>query len=104
MEIQQNNSPAQPVAPATDGAALQTYEDCLKAIETGENDTNVDNVKATLRRLKSFFTNRVGKKTRSKERGGFESTKTALEQRDGKFSKYEAKPIDGAGASAFSKP
>jgi len=86
-----NIQTAVPAAPV-EAAALQTYEDCLNAINTLENDTNVDNLKAGMKKLKYFFENRVKKKDRKRSDDGFGITKKAIES-GRTFSRFEPKPL-----------
>lgn len=101
-ETPKADNPATPAQPEK-AAALQTYEDCKAAIDSSDNETNVDNLKATIRRLKSFFADRIDKKKRTTERGGFNSTREAITQRTGTFKKYEPKAIDANSSSPFSQ-
>jgi len=74
-------------------AALQTYEDCLTALSTAENDTDLGNVKATLRKVKSFFETRVSKKKNTSAEAGFNATKNAIET-NRRFKKYEPATLE----------
>lgn len=81
--------------PAAASPGPRLYEDCVALVDSLTSEKDPANLSAGLKKLRGFFTDRIGKRQAATEKDGGAAVKTAISNARG-FKPFEAKATPGA--------